>query len=80
MLRTPLGENQRETNDQHKSPSYNGMSNQLPPQTRISIAYDSDRDSIYALRQQWTRRVACTVRQPSPNAKSFWERFQPARK
>ena len=28
------------------------MSHQLSPQTRISIAYDSDRDSIYALRHQ----------------------------
>src|ERR1700721_1520770 len=41
MLRTRLRENQHETN-----------SNQLPPQTRISLAHDSDRDSIYALRHQ----------------------------
>src|ERR1700677_4388795 len=41
MLRTRLRENQHETN-----------SNQLPPQTRSSLAHDSDRDSIYALRHQ----------------------------
>src|ERR1700690_1209746 len=28
------------------------MSNQRPPRARISIAYDSDRDSIYALRHE----------------------------
>src|ERR1035438_2383890 len=52
MLRTQLCENQHETNHKHKSASYNGMSNQLPPRARISIAYDSDRDSIYALRHE----------------------------
>jgi histidinol-phosphate/aromatic aminotransferase/cobyric acid decarboxylase-like protein/GNAT superfamily N-acetyltransferase len=52
MLRTQLCENQHETNHKHKSVTSNGMSNQRPPQTRISIAYDSDRDSIYALRHE----------------------------
>src|SRR5271170_7889940 len=52
MLRTQLRENQHETKNKHKSARYNGISNQLPPQTRISLAYDSDRDSIYALRHE----------------------------
>jgi histidinol-phosphate/aromatic aminotransferase/cobyric acid decarboxylase-like protein/GNAT superfamily N-acetyltransferase len=43
MLRTQLCE---------KYASYDGMSNHLPPQTRISLAYDFDRDSIYSLRHE----------------------------
>jgi histidinol-phosphate/aromatic aminotransferase/cobyric acid decarboxylase-like protein/GNAT superfamily N-acetyltransferase len=50
MLRTQLSENQHETNLKRKSARRNGMSH--PPQTRISIACDSDRDSIYALRHE----------------------------
>lgn len=52
MLRTQLCENQHETNHNNKSARNNGMSNQPPAQTRISIANDSDRDSIYALRHE----------------------------
>ena len=52
MLRTPLCENQHETNHNNKSARYKSTSNQLPPQTRISVAHDSDRDSIYALRHE----------------------------
>ena len=46
------GENQDETNCSNRSERQKGMSNQIPPQTRISIACDSDRDSIYAMRHE----------------------------
>jgi len=36
----------------HETDRNNGMSNQLPTQTRISIADDSDKESIYALRHE----------------------------
>jgi hypothetical protein len=52
MLGTQLSENQHGTNHNNKSARYKGQSNQLPPQIRISIAQDSDRDSIYALRHE----------------------------
>lgn len=52
MLRTQLCENQREINRNHKSARYKANSNQVSPKTRISIACDSDRDSIYALRHE----------------------------
>ncbi len=52
MLRTPLCENQPETNNNNESARCNGLSNQLPSKTRISIAYDFDRESIYALRHE----------------------------
>jgi histidinol-phosphate/aromatic aminotransferase/cobyric acid decarboxylase-like protein/GNAT superfamily N-acetyltransferase len=52
VLRTQLCENKNETNKNNKSARYNGVLNQFPSKTRISIAYDSDRDSIYALRHE----------------------------
>jgi histidinol-phosphate/aromatic aminotransferase/cobyric acid decarboxylase-like protein/GNAT superfamily N-acetyltransferase len=52
MPRTPLCENQHQTNQSSQSARYKGKSKQLPSQTRVSIASDSDRDSIYALRHQ----------------------------
>jgi hypothetical protein len=52
MLGIEISENQRETDRECERAARNSISNPLPPQTRISVACDSDRDSIYALRHE----------------------------
>jgi GNAT superfamily N-acetyltransferase len=52
MLGIEPREHQHEIDCERESARCNGISNPLPPQTRISVACDSDRDSIYALRHE----------------------------